>query len=261
MKKLHFVGLFVCSLSGSSQLLGIPEWWTDYSLTDGSTRQDNAIATLGQAKHAAQKGYLYLEAELAPVGGAGVEVFNLYSAYCLVAPENAQNDSYALTIGQLKYLAKPFYDRLNSADVGWDTTSMNSASIDIYPWTVDQVDDEDLSPATVGQLKFVFSFDLSGWAPPGGVIDSDGDGIPDNWEMLYYGNLDQGIYADWDADGITDHYEFLLGFDPLFPDALYVGQHSDGDGVADEKDAAPFDDAVGRVSISISTPLDGSTIQ
>lgn len=143
-----------------------PSWWDDYSLKNSSDREDDALATVGQAKHAVQKAYQYLEAKLVDVGGAGSEVTALYNTYCVTEPSDSEDDSRLLTIGQLKYLAKPFYDRLNSAEVAFDTSSMNLASTDIYPWTVDQADDVDLALSTIGQLKFAFSFDLVSWSPP-----------------------------------------------------------------------------------------------
>jgi len=152
-----------------------PDWWTDYSLVDGSARQDSAIATIGQAKHVIQKAYLYLEAELSEVGGAGAEVTSLYNNYCTTAPGHSSDDLQLLTIGQLKYLAKPFYDRLNSATVDFKTSAMNSASSDHYPWTVDNQDDADMALATLGQLKFAFSFDLSSWSSPNPVITNRTD--------------------------------------------------------------------------------------
>lgn len=263
MRKLIAPTCLALTLIGGEHLLWAaqPVWWTDYSLVDGSTRQDSASATIGQAKHAVQKAYQYLEVELAAVGGSGVEVTAIYNNYCTIAPADSGNDLLPLTLGQLKFLAKPFYDRLNSTEVGLDTSAMNPASIDVYPWTVDQGDDADLALATIGQLKFVFSFDLTNWMPPGNETDTDNDGIPDTWEQQYFGNLQQGFYTDFDGDGIRDYYEFLLGFDPLLSDALISSEDPDSDGVINNEDAAPFDLNIGRVAISIAFPLDGGVVQ
>jgi alpha-galactosidase len=65
------------------------------------------------------------------------------------------------------------------------------------------------------------------------VDDSDGDGLPDSYELLYTGTP-QGMdpQGDDDADGLTNIDEFNLGSDPTDAD-------SDGDGLADgsESDA------------------------
>ncbi|PXA02932.1 hypothetical protein DDZ13_14615 [Coraliomargarita sinensis] len=165
MKKHFKIASLGLTLLSTLVFAAQPDWWTEYSLVDSNPRQDKAVATIGQAKHAVQKAFSYLEAELSSVGGAGAEVTALYQTFCAAVPDSPDNDLQALTLGQLKYLAKPFYDRFNDPEVGIDTATMNPESTGIYPWTVDQEDDADLALATVGQLKFVFSFDLDDWAP------------------------------------------------------------------------------------------------
>lgn len=88
-------------------------------------------------------------------------------------------------------------------------------------------------------------------APPTG--DSDGDGIPDEWEVRYgldpndpsdaaldsdgdgLSNLDEFLsltdptVVDTDVDGMTDGYEIQHGLDPSIDDAM---QDADGDGLS-----------------------------
>lgn len=45
-------------------------------------------------------------------------------------------------------------------------------------------------------------------------FDSDGDGLLDEWEMTWFGNLLQSSTTDKDGDGSTDGYEYLAGTDP-----------------------------------------------
>ena len=48
--------------------------------------------------------------------------------------------------------------------------------------------------------------------------DTDGDGIPDAWELLYAGNLTTfSATSDFDRDGSTDLEEYLAGTNPLDP--------------------------------------------
>lgn len=51
-------------------------------------------------------------------------------------------------------------------------------------------------------------------APAFLAIDSDGDGLGDSWEMLYFGDLDQNANRDPDDDGSSNIEEFLNGTDP-----------------------------------------------
>jgi len=69
----------------------------------------------------------------------------------------------------------------------------------------------------------------------GGILsikeDTDGDGLLDAWEMLYFGNLGQGPDADSDSDGLTNLEEFQLGTNPSDPD-------TDNDGMPDSWETA-----------------------
>jgi hypothetical protein len=47
------------------------------------------------------------------------------------------------------------------------------------------------------------------------VGDSDHDGMDDDWEMTYFGNLSHDGTADTDGDGLTDYQEFLAGTNPI----------------------------------------------
>lgn len=44
--------------------------------------------------------------------------------------------------------------------------------------------------------------------------DSDGDGMDDNWEVAYFGDLSRDGNGDMDGDGSSDRHEFLAGTDP-----------------------------------------------
>jgi len=56
--------------------------------------------------------------------------------------------------------------------------------------------------------------------------DSDGDGLPDNWEYQYFGDLSRDQNSNSDTDALTDLQEFQNGTNPLNPD-------TDGDWVSD----------------------------
>ena len=46
------------------------------------------------------------------------------------------------------------------------------------------------------------------------TIDSDGDGLPDAWEMQYFGTLAYGANDDPDHDGLSNYQEYIAGTNP-----------------------------------------------
>src|SRR5262245_13344021 len=56
-------------------------------------------------------------------------------------------------------------------------------------------------------------------------VDTDGDGLRDDWENKFFGNLSANPGDDPDGDGLTNAQEQTLGTDPTKAD-------TDGDGLA-----------------------------
>ena len=158
-----------------------PEWWTQRNvLQTGQGTNDFAVVNQGQLKHIAAMAWQELNAL---EGGAG---FSLSFS-------NADN-YVAVNLGQLKRVAKPFYDRLYTS----------------YPWGVGTNGNNAI--VNIGQVKNVFSLDPT--------RDSDGDGMPDWWETHY--NLNPSNPSDATADPDNDAWinrdEYLRHTNPYVPD-------------------------------------------
>ena len=52
--------------------------------------------------------------------------------------------------------------------------------------------------------------------------DTDGDDLPDAWEMHYFGDLDEDGNGDYDGDGNTNYEEYLLGSDPTVAEGIHL---------------------------------------
>jgi len=72
--------------------------------------------------------------------------------------------------------------------------------------------------------------------------DSDEDGLPDDWERRFYGNLAQGESDDTDHDGWGCFAEFLNEASPLLWD-------TDGDGMGDGAEGVAGTDPASNASV------------
>ena len=65
----------------------------------------------------------------------------------------------------------------------------------------------DLTVGDFNEAKDIFVFRLS-------AGDADGDGMADDWEMAYFGDLSRDGSGDFDGDGLSDLAEFRAGTNP-----------------------------------------------
>lgn len=53
------------------------------------------------------------------------------------------------------------------------------------------------------------------------LIDSDGDGLADAWELQHFGNLNSNAAGDPDGDGVNNLHEFRAGTNPTDPSSRF----------------------------------------
>jgi len=237
-------------LALSSMILGVfspfvmaaapPVWWSERGVVDQSATEANyAGVNLGQAKWAVDQAY----AELSRVvpNGIGFSVSDLFPEKP-VNPDAEwyKNQKKPLNIGQLKALAKPFYDKLNEVAQPWLIQQMQDNGLvlnvsyfkdpstqDYYPWNPATAIENNYKAANIGQLKAVFSLRFR--------ESRDADSIPDVWEYatlnahpeVSSGDLTSlSDLSDADVDGVNDFQEYLNRTDPFLTD-------TDGDGLGD----------------------------
>jgi hypothetical protein len=166
-----------------------PAWPTNYPTSD-----DYSGINQGQLKNMATAAYNELVAQL-PSSSVWYTPQGYALSSLITSWNPAAGDSYAgVNLGQLKTVAKPFYDVL--IQMGYTNA---------YPWTGTGADD--YAGANIGQAKNVFKFDVS--------VDTDNNGLPDWWEMHYFGHLGNvGSSQSPAGDGYTLAQEYQYGRNP-----------------------------------------------
>jgi hypothetical protein len=134
-----------------------PAWWTQRGvLAPNANADDYAAANIGQVKWVASLAALEMQAKLP--GGAGTDIAKLTASWALPPGPGVERDDYAaINLGQLKALAKLFYDRLAEFHYAGPPLAAGQK----YPWTTATTDDADYAAANIGQVKSLFSFDLT----------------------------------------------------------------------------------------------------
>lgn len=168
-----------------------PQWWQVRGAVDpNQTAHDYSPLTLGQLKWLA----VNARNEMNAYFGAGANIIAVVGAF------SNTNNYYPANLGQVKYVAQPFYDRLYEFNL---TNTFPANMPGYYPWG-NASSTNDYASALIGQAKYVFSFDSA--------VDSDGDGLSD-WQEAELGT--DPYDPDTDGDGLTDGWELAHNYDPL----------------------------------------------
>jgi alpha-tubulin suppressor-like RCC1 family protein len=205
--KFKLILSFFCCIGLCLQ--AAPQWWsgTDYQLIDtAKTENDDAVVLQGQGKQAFAASKSYFDDSFGQFGGAGEDIDTLFESSWFTT---STYDYYVLLNGQLKSLAHPFYVRFDELGIPLSLIGFSSDYTGEFPWTDNTSDNADYSPALIGQVKYVFSFDLS--------LSQDGDSIPDWWEYIF--GTDPTVdtdnsTTDSDGDARFDSLEYAEKTDP-----------------------------------------------
>ncbi len=211
-----------------------PAWW--YNAEDPSASvvnisqlnepRNGAPVNQGQLWHITSVAIAELDKKLGPIGGVG------FSIQDLKEPGRPSNYYALVNVGQLKFVASKFFNRFNfigfgPGSDGWpaglhlvDPAPGVTDNAPQYPWLHNQTL-VNLGAANVGQVKHLFSWDLSDFNVY--LVDGDGDGLPDYWEYLYFGGLHYGATQDVDGDGLSNLTEYQMGLIPSFMDHPEIG--------------------------------------
>lgn len=211
MRTLFRFLLAIASLSASYGQAD-PSWWTGQQtqIVDSTKPSSNlSPLNLGQLKYTAFQAKRYFDIYVP--GGAGPELAALSASL-----QNKGSDDFSIAnLGQLKSIANPFYSKL--ASLGYDTRQnlLNRGYppswVHATPWDPSTPIEENYLPATLGQLKMTFSFDVTNLFP---FVDSDGNGLNDTWETTYLQYVGANPNGDDDLDGFTNLQEYNNGTNP-----------------------------------------------
>lgn len=152
------------------------------------------------------------------------------------------------------YIANGSYPAKNAQDHFRSTVanSSNDRMLTNYPWLPLQT--YYLIATNPSAVPLPFSLTMNGSRI---TDDSDGDGMPDGWEVQHFGGLTQTAAGDYDGDGVNNLTEYQDGTNPadptsVFPRLTVIGTN----GVVDVNPSAPSY-SYGAVVTLTATPNPG----
>jgi len=150
--KTKWIGLLALGLAVAFLFAEGPSWWLERGIIESNAGfSDFSVANQGQVKHIAQQAYLEFDEKL---GEASPAIYGLVSGF-------STTDNYLVAnLGQLKTVSTPFYDQLYSLNL--TNTWPAGMTVGPYPWSGSTNLQGDYVAANIGQLKYLFSFDLLG---------------------------------------------------------------------------------------------------
>jgi hypothetical protein len=98
---------------------------------------------------------------------------------------------------------------------GTSAVAFNGLTASVSSWSDTGIVTQVPSGATTGAVTVtVAGVTSNGFTFTVAPLDSDSDGLPDWWELQYFGNLNQSPTDDPDGDGVSNLQEFRQGRNP-----------------------------------------------
>ncbi|MEM9445230.1 MAG: hypothetical protein AAGA18_07730 [Verrucomicrobiota bacterium] len=225
MKKTTLL-ITVVTLSAAFSTLALaqaipPVWWSNGTppMVEASGADNSAAAIQGQLKHITIRAYEELEANLPNGAGSSIESL-IYGGSAgagwyeedAITPKVDPNANQLVVLGELKYIANLFFQRLVNQGYNIAFADGQTPQQWLLSWAneTDPLNDPvNKQVVNLGQIKYLFSWDLAGDGGAGGEAGGP-DGLPDWWEMLYFGDLGQGPLDNPDGDLLNNLEEFKL---------------------------------------------------
>ncbi len=153
--------------------------------------------------------------DIAFYGGSVTNTIPAYGlvAYRILTPADAlrwrHTSIHASSV--LVYLENGTMPTRTWSDDWWSTGANSSQDRYLigYPWLPSQA--FYLVATNTSSSPQSFSLTMNGSSI---TADDDGDGLPDWWEIKYFGSLTQGPNGDYDGDGVSNLNEYLEGTNP-----------------------------------------------
>jgi hypothetical protein len=148
--------------------------------------------------------------------------------YAYAHPCDETPIAYSFTVdGMYKFAGLPS----GKIYLGMPEESISGYMIQLLPqWYNDKPSCDKTDPIETSKGSYMDGVDFQLYSP----YDSDHDGMPDEWETKYFGNISQNGTGDFDGDGVNDLQEYQNGTDPT------LGTDSDKDGMPDSWESKYF---------------------
>lgn len=142
-----FACLGLLALVSVAQAQTAPQWWATRNVTvPGASQDDYATLNQGQVKNLVKAAAAEVTAQL----GASSQAYWTQLSSTIASwqtPSQTTDDFAVVSVGQLKAVALPFYQRL-----------LDAGRISALPSWATQAGSDDFATANVGQAKALFAF-------------------------------------------------------------------------------------------------------